>query len=442
MTNRTLVARARSRAEVAAARLGAARSRELVVLAAFALLFLVVTLAFRHQQSDEGAYVQYARNLAHGFYANPQVPHRWFDPSSPVLWFGPGLPILIAPLAALHAPLEVMRLVGPILFFLTVLLFLRTLRLGVSRRAAFVGAVAFAAYVPVYALLPSLHSEVLAAFQMTAFMYATGRYLRDGSRVYLALGVLALAWLAVTRPVFGWIVSLAAACWLVAWLLRRDRASGRLALLHVAAVCLCVPWLAYTYSLSHNVFYWASSGGQSLYWMASSNPGQLGDWHSESDVFTRAELRPDRSEFRKIQGRTEIESDRILRRDSEQLIRAAPARYAKRVLQNVSRMWFSTPFSYTQQKLSTTAYILPNSILLIALVVSAGLAWTMRRRLPVEVAAWSVLLVIGLVVQSLLAAYTRMLVPLVPLMLGLIVYVLSRASFGGPRPGASPGNAS
>jgi 4-amino-4-deoxy-L-arabinose transferase-like glycosyltransferase len=404
-----------SRAFVSARRKDA-RTRHFLLLGAFAPLFLTVMLADQ-QAADEGSYVRFAHNLADGYYT-----HR----SAPDLWFGPGLPLLLAPLAFVHAPLGAMRLLGPLLLLLAVILFYELLRLRVAPRVALAGAAALGLYVPFYVLLPTLHSDILAVFLVVLFMYALTRDLRERRARYLLVGAAALAFLALSRVVFGWIILAGLAVWFGVWLVRRDERSRRLALVHALAIVLCTPWLAYTYSISHNVFYWASSGGSSVYWMAAPYPGHLGDWQSRSEVFTEPDLAPNRPEFAKLRGLNQIESDEVLRHDAIHLIRTHPKAYARHLAENLSRIWFNTPYSFTPQKLSTLFFILPNALLLAGLLGVAPVLWLRRGTLPFEVGAFLVMLLLGVGVQALLAANGRMLAPLVPLILWLVVFVLAR----------------
>jgi 4-amino-4-deoxy-L-arabinose transferase-like glycosyltransferase len=391
------------------------RRQHLALLSPFAIIFVAAMLSDRSRRGDEEAYIRLANHLAHGYYTDPALPH---------LHFGPGLPIVLAPLVAVHAPLELMRLVGPILLLLSVMLFYEVLRLFMSPYAAFAGSVAFGLYVPFYNLLPTLTSDILGVFLVTAFMYALTRYLREGGWLFLVLSGIALAWLAVARVIFGWVLAASLVIWFATWAIGRSQRSRRVLFVHMLAFSLCIPWLAYTYSLSHNPFYWGSSGGQQLYWMAAPYPGHLGDWHSSDDVFTDPNLEPDRPEFRKLLPLNEIERDKVLRRDAVKLIEEHPQKYARHVVENLSRMWFSMPYSFTQQKLSTLFYALPNAVLLVALLGSLGLLWLHRSNLPIEAAPMGLLLLLGIAAQAPLAAYSRMIVPLVPLMVAGAAYSL------------------
>ncbi|MCW3046866.1 MAG: hypothetical protein JWO74_1150, partial [Solirubrobacterales bacterium] len=71
---------------------------------------------------DEGPLVRYAARLLDGGYALPGT----HDPTA-FLWHGPGLPALMAPFLAMHAGLEVIRMLGPVLLFAAVVVFHRVL---------------------------------------------------------------------------------------------------------------------------------------------------------------------------------------------------------------------------------------------------------------------------------------------------------------------------
>ena len=396
---------------------GSSRPGHLAALALFGVVGLAVMLADRHQQSDESSYVQLAHHLFSGYYTTK---------AKPDLWFGPGLPALLWPLTAIGAPLEVLRLLGPLALLCAIVLFYELLRLYVSPRAALLGGIALGAYLPLYVLLPSLHSDVVGLFLVVAFMYAIACYSNEQASRFLVLAALALGYLALTRVVFGWIVALSGGLWLLIAGLRRSSFAIRLFAVHVTALVLCIPWLAYTYSVNHHVFYWSTSGGLSLYWMASPVAGDLGDWHNSRQVFSDPNLRPHRAEFAKLQRLDESEADDEVSRDARRLIEHHPRSYVKNVAANVSRLWFNTPYSYTPQKISTLFYIVPNALLLAGLILSIALFVT-RRGLPVPgLSVFAVLFVVGFVVQALLAGYSRMLVPLVPIILWAAVVSVAR----------------
>jgi len=391
---------------------GARIAKHVALLAPLLAVYVIVTLFASQTPGDEASYLQHAENLTHGFYSG-----RGDEID---LWFGPGLPLFLTPLVALDVPLEITRLLGPALLFTAVVLFYLVLRLTTSSTVAFSGALALGCYVPALQLLPTLHSEFLALLFVVLFMFEFTLDLRRPRLLTLVVSATSLALLAVTRVVFGWVLVAALVLALAVIVVRRHPAVTRVALVLAIGLALTTPWLAYTYAVAGKPFYWSTSGGLSLYWMSTPYSGEHGDWHSPEEALSDPRLAPHRPLFERVQGLNQVEFDDEVRHEAVRNIREHPIDYVENVAANVSRLWFSTPFSYTPQKLSTTFYIVPNALLLTGLVVAAAVFVRARRRRP-EALAFAVLLIPSIALQALLSAYTRMLVPLVPLMLWFVV---------------------
>jgi hypothetical protein len=376
---------------------------------------------------DEHGYVNLARNLVDGRYltGRDDVIVGW--PSVPDLWFGPGLPLALTPLAAVDAPVSVMRFAGPLFVFAAAALLYVLLRRYVSAPVALAGSLAFGLYPPFYTALVHLHSETLALLLVVATMYGTSRYLHDGRLWQLALAAVALGWLALTRVAFGWIVTALLVAALVWWALRRDAAPRRFAAICSLALVLCVPWLAYTYSVTDRFFYWGSSGGLSLYWMSSPYPAEKGDWQLPTDVFRDERLAGHRELFSSLAGRPIPEQNDRLIEAARENIREHPAKYAENVLANVSRMWFHAPYSFRLERLKPLLFAVPNAFVLSALLVTVVLLVRRRRLLPVEAVPFAMLGVAAFGLHALLAAYPRMLFPVIPVIAWFVVVVISRS---------------
>ena len=388
----------------------------LLFLAPLLLVYAVIALFGAHTPSDEVSYLTFAENLSHRFYSG-----RGPDIN---LWFPPGLPLLLTPFVAVNAPIELMRLLGAAWLFVAVVLFYVLLRLTVSPRVALVGAIALGLYWPTFVLLPTLHSEPPAIALVVGFMLAFTLDLRRPRPLTLFAASASLAALAVTRAVFGWVLLATLVLALAIFLVRRSRACKRFAVATAIALALTSPWLLYTYEVTGKPFYWASSGGLSLYWMSSPYPGDLGDWHSVEDVRREADLAPHRPFFDRLNGLNQVEFDEQVKAEALRLIRQHPQAYVENVAANMSRLWFSTPYSYTPQTLSTNFYILPNAFLLVGLVASAAIIARSRRRRP-EFIPFTLVLAAGIGITVLVAAVSRYLVPFVPLVLWLIVQAAS-----------------
>jgi 4-amino-4-deoxy-L-arabinose transferase-like glycosyltransferase len=398
--------------------------RELLALVPLLVLYLAAWASFPSHPDDEAMYVTLAERLTDGSYVTGKDDALLDeDPSSPDLWFGPGLPALLAPLVALDAPVSVLRLTGPILLFGSVLLFYVLARGRWGPRVALVAAYCLGLYLPFLALLSNLHSEVLAVFLMVVGMLGITRFLERGGPTWLALGAAALAGLALTRVAYGWALTMTLVVLLAVWALTRSRRAARAAAVLALALALCVPWLAYTYTKTDRLFVWGNSGSLSLYWMASPYEGDVGDWQQAHLVFTDPDLRQHRSFFEGLRGLTLAEQNTEIEREAVRNIVRHPTKYGENVVANVSRMLFNAPYSRTQQQTNDVFYALPNA-LLVGAVVLCLVVLPRRRALPPETGIFVLLGAVAFTLHTLVAAYPRMLAPIVPLIVWLTVLAL------------------
>jgi hypothetical protein len=210
------------------------------------------------------------------------------------------------------------------------------------------------------------------------------------------------------------------------------------------ALLLCVPWLTYTYSLTSKPFYWGNSGALSLYWMSAPGSGQLGDWHEAKTSYGKPELAPDAQVFTGLRGLERVQRDTKLQHIAIQNIKNDPKRYLTNVVNNVDRLLFNSPYSFTNQKASSMLYAVPNAFLLCLLCIALLVALRARRSLRPEFLPIAVLVAIGFAVHIPVAAYARFVIPLVPVVVWLVVVVLSRhvrvVAGAPPEPMSSPGS--
>jgi len=366
---------------------------------------------------DEGAYFDYAERLTHGDYASEKTADSY-------LWRGPGLPLMLVPFVALDAPVELARIVPALLLFGAVLLFHRLLRLRVSERASLVGALALGLYVPFLRTLGYVQTEPVGVFLVVLATYLWARRSEAGGDHYLVGAGLALGALTITRLEYGYVLT---ACLLIAgavWLKGRGRTARDAATVCGVALALCVPWLAYTYSLTDKLFYWSNAGSLSLYWMSGPTADDLGDPHDVNEVFRRDELTAHRPLFRRLRTMHPVDADEALRRAARENISDHPARFARNVLNNFSRLLFNFPFSYQQETAKPLFYVVPNSLLLVGFGV--GLVGLARERrwwaLVVPPALFGLL---GFASHLPLAGYPRYWYPVVPIALWMAVLGMS-----------------
>lgn len=366
-----------------------------------------------HLADDERSLLGFAHALVHGHYATLGSLN-----SEGYLWHGPALPLLLAPMVAAGLPVWAMRLLtGPLLLFVAVVLFERLLALRLRARQALAGAYALGLFVPFGYLLRSIAKEELALVLVIAAMYAITRAFDGGSRRYVLLGGLALAALVYDRLEYGWIaiaMLLAAAVW--ALLRRRHAAPRRFTAICAIAVAGCVPWLAYTYSVTHRPLYWGNSGGLSLFWTSAPAPDQHGAWHAVHTVFRNPYLAPFRPFFRRVDHLPPLRRDLALQSAAVHNGLAHPLHFAVDVAANAGRMLVAAPLGVHLPWLLVAGYSACIVVLLGAAAV--GIARLLRgpRRLPREAIPFALLLGLGFAIHLLPTADPRMLMPLIPLL--------------------------
>jgi 4-amino-4-deoxy-L-arabinose transferase-like glycosyltransferase len=343
---------------------------------------------------------------------------------SPDLWFGPGMPAVLAPLVAVNAPTWVLRLSGPLFLFGAVLLLYVLARNRWGARVALFSAYGVGLYVPFLTLLPNLHSEAPAIFFTAAAMLAVSRHVNRGGRLSFVAAAAALAALALTRVAYGWVLTAMLVVLAAWWLVRRSKVAARTALIVAVALVLCVPWLAYTHEKTGGFFVWGNSGALSLYWMTSPYPGDLGDWQQGNDVFTDPALAPHRPFFESLRGLTLADQNARIEHRALHDIAHHPGKYAENVGANVSRMLFNSPYSRTREQANDLFYALPNALVVGAVVLCLLVLIPRRRRLPPETGPFVVLAGTAFTLHALLAAYPRMLMPIVPVIAWLTTLAL------------------
>lgn len=380
---------------------------------------------------DEGPLLSAAGRLVDGHYAVKSAMN-----GTEFLWHGPGLPALLGPFVQLRIPLTDIRLLGPLLLFASTLAFYRLLRIRLPRRAALLGAYALGLYAPAWETLGSLHKEPLALLLVIVAMDAGVRYARGGRRRHLAIAGLALGGLVMTRLEYGWVITalLVAA---IPWWLRerhmrrsdkRARTAGRWARVALAGCAACVPWLVYTYHLTGHLFYWGNSGGLSLYWMAKSGPGQLGQWHAVHTVFQDPRLALYRPFFDYLGTLHPLQADLALRHAALTAVLAHPAAYLLNVLANVGRMLVGMPFTFQLPVILIVGLIVFNASLLGAFFAAARKVMRAGRSLPAEAAPFLLFAALGFVLHLIPSAEPRMLVPIIPVLVWMIAHTWARPS--------------
>ncbi len=403
-----------------------------LLYAPFLLVYTAIVLALHRDamEGDEGRYIAFAQNLLQGFYSPPAPDIN--------LWNGPGYPLLLVPFVALRLPLLSITLLNAILHYGSVVLLHKSLVRVAPYRAAVAFSLFWACYYPSFQELPLIAPEPLACFLAAALILFLTKAFNGAGRKYTAAAGGVLGYLALTKVIFCYVILV----WLVAagalWLFKRGPGFHRTsaAILLTASVVLA-PYTFYTWRLTGRAFYWANSGGTTLYWMSTPFEGEYGDWNNDS--FTahctegpatpcetdrlRANHQRDYDEIYRFTG---VARDDAFKRIAIRNIRSHPGKYLANCVANVGRLFFGFPATWTYQRVRTLVRIPAGAILgtlMLACVLPTALDW---RKLEPQVRFVVILCALYLAASTAVSAYPRQLYVAVPCLLLWIAAVTRR----------------
>jgi len=317
---------------------------------------------------------------------------------------------------AIGTPVELMRLLGPLMLALSAFLLFRLLRTWTTPRVAMVVTLGYGLYFPLWRTLPRLFTEPLVLALTTGAMLCFVRAARRprGGWVEVVAAGLMIGFLTLTRVENGYAVIVTLLACLAWWALTRHPVARKGAVMAAVAFAVCVPWLAYTHHETGKQLYWGNSGGLSLYWMASPFSEDLGEPHTDAEVAKSADLAQHRPFFAALP-KAPVARDAALRHEAKTQIRKHPLRYARNVAANFSRLWIHWPYSFGQGTATLLLFAVPG-ILLFSMVVLSLFTLVRRRTFDVALVPFAVFSAIAFAVHLAAAGYPRSIWPLVPFM--------------------------
>lgn len=421
----------------------------------FLVFYIVLILIYATPDlyGDESRYLLFATNLTNGFFSPP--------PPFLDLGNGPGYPLIMAPFVALKLPLISVKLLNALFYYISAVLLFKALQTIVPYKFAVTISFVWALYPNTFEQIPYAISEVFASSLIPLFIFCITFAFNNVSKKivnrYIIAAGLTLGYLALTKPIFGYVILTMIFGTIVLVIINRKSVNyKRILVILLIALGVTTPWLAYTYHMSGRIFYWSSFGGNNLYWMSSPYESEYGDWHSNifDDINEPAEgLIPgsskiiqsvhqkdfekifDSPEARKlyikngeVHGKpyTGLIQDDVLKRIACDNIKSHPFKFIQNCVSNVGRMIFNYPTSYTLQKPSTLKRLPINGILLVLSLFCCIMTVTYWRKVSFSL---HFLLFFGLIYfggSILGSAEPRMFTVIVPILLFWIAYILQR----------------
>jgi hypothetical protein len=364
------------------------------------------------------------------------------------------------PFVALKLPLISIKLMNAVLLYLSIVFLFKALIQFTSFRKALLISLFWAFYYNLYYYLPFMYAEPFVVFLISFLLYVLLKAFKQNdfslSKKHVLLSGFIIGIIVLTKVIFGYVILLMLAFSLLAWLFNRKSVNYKKAvIILLVALATVSPYLAYTYSLTGRAFYWATSGGNNMYWMSSYHEMEYGSWfpdpvleadsasmkNSEHDNFVNTGVLNLKSgpsftpgfedsiklhhqkDFEEINKYTGIERDDAYMRMAIRNIKAHPKKYIQNCISNIGRILFNTPNSYTNQQPGNLSRIPFNGVIvllsLFCMVVTL-LNWRRVSFLMKFILFFTFIYLGGSIFGS---AESRMFTIIVPLLLVWIAYI-------------------
>ena len=408
----------------------------LIPLLLFYLIYILV-LAKEGYYGDEPRYFRQAKFLLQGAYT---------DPSDPEFLGGPGYPILLMPFVLFDASLTVVRLFNAFLMVGGVYFFYRTLSMYLNQKFAVLLSLFLGLYPFALPWLKLAYTECLALFLSTGFFYYFCRALQE-EKFYNKNSLFASLFLGgfiLTKVFFAQVTTVLIVASLGVFLIWRLRKAANVALIGVGAYLLCVPYLIHTYQLTGKMMYWSTAGGQILYFHASPHENEFGNWFSDYTIWNPEKISDSKAvkmdqlsdnhiDFYKTlpynngdSATVTFERDLMFRKKAKELLMEHPEAYLKNSIASFNRLFFEFPRSYRIQSLATVKYVWVNMFIVVISILLIYPAIIARRKIPLELWFLLFFLLTFMGGISLVHAWTRYLIPVLPIILFFIGFMLNR----------------
>lgn len=399
----------------------------------FLILYVVIVIVFPTQGTwgDESRYLQLAQHLMNGYFSPPR-PH--ID-----LGNGPGYPLILIPFVALHLPLMCITLLNAILYYLSVVLLFKAMRELVSFRIALLFSLFWALFYNSYQYLPQILTEIFTSSLIVFLIYFVIRAFRlppsKKEKIFVLISGFLVGFLALTKPIFGYVILFVLPVILILWLTKRQSVSYRKSLIiMVIAFITTLPYLLYTYHLTNKMFYWTSVGGNNIYWMTSPYQNEYGSWisypvDSVNDLIPGSKNKIDslhQMDFEKLPNYKGLKQDDILKKIALDNIISHPVKFAENCISNVGRILFNFPFSYQAQSPRTLMRLpLTGTVLFLVLfcLIPTLINW---KKIDYSIRFLLFIAIVYLGGSILGSAETRMFTIIVPILLTWIALIFSK----------------
>jgi hypothetical protein len=402
------------------------------------LPFLIAFIAYavisptNGASGDEGRYLQYAKNLIHGFYSPPSPNIE--------LTNGPGYPIILIPFILFRLPLICITLLNAIFYYLSIVLLYKALNLIVSLQNTRIFSLIWACYYIGYQSIPFIHTETFTYFLISALAFAMIRAFQDDQQKvfnkYILMSGFLIGFIVLTKMIFGYVLLILLIGSGFLWVLKRSNLICKKGLIMVLiAFATTLPYLVYTYQLTGRMFFWGT-GNDSLYWMSNPDANEYGSWFPDQTmdkdtVFfsyyiagcrdtIKAHHGKELAEIHKLKG---LAKDDAYRNVALKNIKAHPVKYIQNIVYNSGRLLFQYPFSYGIHRPKILIVFPINGIILTFILFSLIPTLVNWKKIFYPIRFMLIFVLIYLGGSVTVVAYVRMFAIIVPILLIWIAFI-------------------
>lgn len=353
-----------------------------------------------------------------------------------------GYPMILMPFVALKLPKISIELLNAVFHYCSIVFFYKAILLYVPHKISLITSLFWACYYIAYQEIPVVFSEPLTLFLSAIIIYCICKAFSQKQIKPILYAGIALGFLVLTKVVFGYVLFvmlfISVFLFIIYYIKKMEwRKMRKIVLILLIAVGVVTPYLIYTYSLTGRLFYFANSGGMSLYWMSTPYEGEYGDWNNENfqancipewnlpcnAAFFRKNHQTDMDFIQQFEGLARDDAYKMLAIEN---IKNHPLKYTRNCIANMGRLWFNFPFSYFYQRDKILLRIPPNAILLGLISFALPLSIINFRRIPMEINFIGIFFLLYLCVSMLVSAYQRQFYVIVPMLLLWSVYIISK----------------
>ena len=388
-------------------------------LAPFLFLYIFICIVFAKDDilSDSGRYLWFANNLLHGFYSppNPEIN----------LWNGPGYPLFLSAFLFFKVPLAGLRLLNAFLLYFSLIFTYKTISIYCSKKTALLFTLLLGLYFPIYEVLRQILTESLAWFliSLICFLFVKNFHQKNISWKLIFLTGFSIAYLAMTKVIFGYVIIFMLLISTFYFLLPKFRSSAKKSIIiFLVSFVFCLPWLFYTYSLTKRPFYWTNSGSMALYTMSTPYAGETGQWYGQDLLLKN----PNHAVFiDSIYKLAPLQRDDAYRKAAIANISNHTFKYLTNIISNIGRLLFF-PSDYAPKTILSYYPFIPNMFVIVFIVISMAVAAVYYKRIPQELVFLFFFVFIYLLGSTFVSAYRRMFHITMPFWFFFISYVFSK----------------